>query len=280
MEDAFQGILLVCLMALVTNGIAYKVGFFRLPSYPCPPIRLSHLLSVFGIYLSYLFALPTFLQFLFLRSSSDSPLSVQSLMTMQFFIVVAMCLTLLLYIRTAKQHVFKTVFKQIESPSTRLFDFGLGMIVWFVAFPWVAIVSQICDFFLWLSFQFKGYEQVAVRYLKDNLESPIQMMIALISIVVIAPVVEEILFRGTLQQYLKKFFSIRTSIFITALIFACFHFSPTQSLGNFSLIPSLFTFACFLGYIYERQGSIYASIGLHLGFNLTSSLQILFFPET
>lgn len=280
MEDALQGILLPCLTALVTNGIAYKLGFFRLPAYTRPSIRLTHLFSVFGIYLGFLFGLPTFLQYLSLNSSLELSLSPQALMTMQFLIVLAMFVTLILYIRTEKQGIFKTAFKQPESPSTRLFDFGLGVIIWLVAFPWVAIISQVCDFLLWIFFKFEGYEQVAVRYLKDNLESPIQMIVALISVVIIAPIVEEILFRGTLQQYLKKFFSIRASIILTALTFACFHFSPAQDLGNFSLIPSLFVFACFLGYTYERQGSIYASIGLHVGFNLVSSLQILFFPES
>jgi membrane protease YdiL (CAAX protease family) len=92
--------------------------------------------------------------------------------------------------------------------------------------------------------------------------------------------VEELLFRGTLQQFLKKYFPVKTSIAITALVFACFHYSSAQDLGNFSLIPSLFVFACFLGYTYERQGSIFASIGLHITFNLASSFQILFFPES
>jgi hypothetical protein len=106
------------------------------------------------------------------------------------------------------------------------------------------------------------------------------MAVALIAVVIIAPIAEELLFRGTFQQYLRKFFSVKTSILLTAAIFACFHLSFSQGLGNFSLIPSLFIFSCFLGYIYERQGSLFASIGLHLAFNLASSLQILFFPES
>jgi membrane protease YdiL (CAAX protease family) len=195
-------------------------------------------------------------------------------------IIALMFATLLFYIRTEGRGALTAAIKNPESKSSRWTDLGIGILTWFIAFPWVGVISQFCDFLLEALFNFQSYEQVAVRYLKDNLTSAPQLFIALISIVFIAPIVEELLFRGTLQQFLKKYFSIKTSIAITAFIFACFHFSSSQGLGNLSLIPSLFTFACFLGYVYERQGSIFASIGLHLTFNLASSFQILFFPET
>lgn len=266
----FQDIISIGLIGLVTNGIAYKSGFFKRPSYNRPSIRWTHLCAVFGIYLGALFVLPIFL----LRLLGN--LSIHAVMTIQFSIVIATLLLLLLYIQTEKSGVMKIALKNPESSSSKWFDFGLGVVAWLIAFPWVGVVGQICDFVLEVFFNFHSYEQVAVRYLKDNLRSIPQATSALILIVLVAPIVEEILFRGTLQQYLKKFFSLKTSIAITAIIFACFHFSPMQGLGNFSLIPSLFVFSCFLGFVYERQGSIFASIGLHFTFNLLSSLQILF----
>jgi uncharacterized protein len=271
LEDALQGIFFLGLMGLLTNGIAYHYGFFNLPGYPRPPVRFSHLISVFGIYLGFLLVLPIFAIKLIDTSSQNS------VMTLQFLLVAVMLATLLFYIRTEGRGALTASVKNPLSQSSRWMDFGLGMVVWLIAFPWVGVVSQICDFILESSFNYKSYEQVAVRYLRENLESTPQMLLALISIVIIAPIVEELLFRGTLQQYLKKYFSVKTSIALTALIFASFHFSTSQGLGNFSLIPALFSFACFLGYTYERQGSIFASIGLHLTFNLASSLQILFF---
>lgn len=277
MEDALQGILLSCLMALITNGIAYKLGFFKLPSFFRPHLELSHLLSVFGIYFGFTIVLPLFLPPLLFQIFSQPILSPKVVMFVQFLIIFSMLITLFLYMWTEKSGVFKSALKRPDSPTSRFYDFGLGLLVWVIAIPWVTIVNQLSDSFLYMFFHFENYEQVAVRYLRDNLSSSSQMLIALLSVVVIAPIVEEIMFRGTLQQYLKKFFSVRTSILITSIIFACFHFSSTQSLGNVSLIASLFVFACFLGYTYERQGSIFASIGLHLGFNLASSLQILFF---
>lgn len=268
-------ILFPILMALMTTGLAYRLGFFKRSSFPCPPIFLPQLLIVFGIYLGFLFVLATFLRLLLIKISAPKPPSVFAFMNLQFFIVAAMFLTLLLYLRTDGKLSFKAVLKNPESTSSRFYDFGLGMVIWFVAYPWTILMNRLCDFFLFVFFQFENYEQVAIRYLKENLESPLQLTFALFSIVIIAPIVEEILFRGTLQQYLKRFLPIPASIALTSLIFASFHFSPAQTLGNLAIIPSLFIFACFLGYIYERQGSIYASIGLHSAFNLATSLQIL-----
>ncbi|MGH2611940.1 MAG: lysostaphin resistance A-like protein, partial [Rhabdochlamydiaceae bacterium] len=250
-QDALQGIIFLGLMGFLTNAIAYKYGFFKLPSYSRPPVRLTHVLSVFGIYLGFLFVLP-----IFILKLLNTP-SASSFMIIQFVIVTTMFITLLFYIRTEDRGALTAAIKNPESPSSKWTDFGLGMVVWFIAFPWVGIISQICDFLLETLFNFQTYEQVAVRYLKENLQSPPQLLLALISIIIIAPIVEELLFRGTLQQYLKKFLSVKTSIALTAVIFSCFHFSSSQGIGNFSLIPSLFVFSCFLGYIYERQGSIF-----------------------
>jgi membrane protease YdiL (CAAX protease family) len=278
LKEALESILLLGLIGVLTNAVAYHYGFFKhrffkIPAYPRPAVRFVHLISVFGIYLGFLFVLPLFL-FQLLKNPSTN-----SLVTLQFVIVITLFATLLFYIRTEGRGSLTAALKNPDSTSSRWTDFVLGALVWFVAFPWVAVVSQLCDFILAAFFNFQSYEQVAVRYLKENLQSTPQTAIALISIVILAPIVEEFLFRGTLQQYLKKFFSIKTSIVLTAAIFACFHFSSSQGLGNFSLIPSLFVFSCFLGYTYERQGSLFASIGLHLAFNCASSLQIIFFPD-
>ncbi len=273
MQEILQEIFFLGCFAFLTNAAAYKLGFFNLPSYSRPPVELVHLLSVFGIYLGFLFILPIFL------IKVIAPSSFNALMTLQFVIVVCMVVTLFLYVRTEGRRALPITLKNPESSTSRATDFIVGVFVWLVAFPWTSIVGQMGDFLLESFFNFKSYEQVAVRYLKENLQSGPQLVLALISIVLIAPIVEEFLFRGILQQYLKKFLSSKSSITLTAAIFACFHFSASQGLGNFSLIPSLFMFACFLGYTYERQGSLFASIGLHFTFNCISSLQILFFSE-
>ncbi|MGR3912371.1 MAG: CPBP family intramembrane metalloprotease [Candidatus Rhabdochlamydia sp.] len=279
MQDAMMGILSLSLIGLVFTLIASSLGFFDLPSLKRPSIELSQVASLFAIYLSFLFLSPLFLSFTLSLIPSYPNISYQTVSILQFAITSSMLISLFLYTLSDRQGRFKALLKHPCSDSSYLKDFGIGCLTWFMAFPFVAAINQLCDAALFPFFDGKPYEQAAVAYLKHNLETPIQAFFALTSIVIIAPVIEEFLFRGILQQYIKKFLSVRLSIVLTSFLFALFHFSSSQHLGNVSLISSLFCLSCFLGYLYEKQGSLYASIGLHMSFNLASSLQIMLFPE-
>jgi hypothetical protein len=112
-----------------------------------------------------------------------------------------------------------------------------------------------------------------------TIDSPFMLSIALFTIIIAAPVTEEFIFRGMLQNWLKTKLGTKSAIITTSACFALFHLSSSQGLGNISLALSLFSFACFLGFIYEKKGSLYASIGLHMTFNAVSTLRILFSPN-
>jgi uncharacterized protein len=279
-SDSIQIILLFGLIGLVTNYIAWRKGFYHLPLVEAPPIALKHVISVFCIYLGAVQLLAPYLSLLLLKLSGQQPPSFGMIVTVQFVIIAVMVLALILYCHFQGKGVFAKIWKNPIKPyTTPLYDLGVGILTWFLAFPVVAIVGQICDTILYLVYNLETYEQVAVKYLKSTKESPLQLTLALISILIIAPVLEEFLFRGSLQTYLKRWFGTKAAIVLAGVCFAGFHFSTTQGLGNISLLTSLFTFACFLGYVYERQASLYASIGLHMAFNLASTLRILFLPE-
>ncbi len=124
-------------------------------------------------------------------------------------------------------------------------------------------------------FNITTYDQVAVLYLKIAMQSPALLVSMLISILVVAPILEEFLFRGLLQTYLKNYLGKKGAIFVAALLFGLFHFNSAQGVGNISIILSLFSFGCFLGFIYERQGSLLASISLHATFNAVNVLYII-----
>ena len=105
------------------------------------------------------------------------------------------------------------------------------------------------------------------------------LAVALFTILIAAPIIEEFLFRGCLMTYLKRYMPPKGAITLSALCFSLFHFAPSQGFGNISLVASLFVLALFLGFIYERQASLFASIGLHMTFNAVSTFRILFFPD-
>lgn len=81
------------------------------------------------------------------------------------------------------------------------------------------------------------------------------------SAVVLAPLSEEIFFRGFLQSMLRNFaLSPRITVLIAAAIFAMLHSEPQN-------IPALFVLGLVLGYCYERTGRLWAPILLHALFN-------------
>jgi membrane protease YdiL (CAAX protease family) len=274
--DSISVIFIFGFMSLVAHVIAKRRGFYDWHPVIAPPIEIKHVLCIFAIYVGAIYLLSSYLASLLQKLSATTP-SFGILVSMQLVIYILMLAGLYLYC-CSNPAVFKKVWIN-RLGSSPLRDFGIGVAVWLFAFPVVTVVSQFFDLMIYLSFRFENYEQVAVRYLKTTMQTPSLTILALISIVVIAPVVEEFLFRGTLQTYLKRRLGAKNAILLAAACFAFFHYSSEQGLGNLSLIPSLFTFACFLGYIYERQGSLFASIGLHAAFNFVSSLRIIFFPD-
>ena len=81
-------------------------------------------------------------------------------------------------------------------------------------------------------------------------------VIAIIVIVIIAPIIEEMFFRGYILQTLSKNLSTSTSSIITALIFASVHFEFQ------SFIP-IFLLGIILNWLFLKFNSIWPSILFH-----------------
>ena len=86
--------------------------------------------------------------------------------------------------------------------------------------------------------------------------------------VVIAPMIEELFFRGFLLTYLKTHVPTWVAIIISAAVFAVAH----QNLD--SVLP-LWILGIVLGVAYEHTGSILLPMGIHACFNLTTALTLL-----
>lgn len=93
-----------------------------------------------------------------------------------------------------------------------------------------------------------------------------------LSIAIVAPIVEEVLFRGLIFSRLRRGMPMVIALLIQALLFGVLHISPI-SIAN--AIPA----GIVLGLVYEHYSSTLASILLHAGFNATSILA-LFLPNS
>ena len=162
-------------------------------------------------------------------------------------------------------------------------DFRFAASAWLISFPLVIFMNQLIDFLLHIIFRISTLpDQLAVRFLKMTFQDPLQFFLTVFTIVILAPLIEETLFRGFLQSFIRQHLGSKRAILITALCFSFFHYSPEQGLANISIIGSLFSLALFLGFVYDRRRSLAASIALHGYFNAINVLNLYFlggFPK-
>jgi len=78
----------------------------------------------------------------------------------------------------------------------------------------------------------------------------------ILRVVIIAPIVEELIFRGLIMRGFIRNYPKALAIFYTALLFALFHLNPWQ-------FPATFLLGLILGWIRIRTGSILAAITGH-----------------
>ncbi len=97
--------------------------------------------------------------------------------------------------------------------------------------------------------------------------------LGVIAIVVIAPVVEEITFRGFIYGGLRTRLGTSWAVVVSALVFAVAH---SLSVGGSILLlgPSLFIAGAALALVYQRTRSLYPGMALHASFNLIAVILI------
>lgn len=151
----------------------------------------------------------------------------------------------------------------------------IGIYTWFAAYPFVLVFSQAVALLVLGIFRKPNLDQVAVSHLKSVLANPLLFLATSVELIILVPFIEEFLFRGLLQSWLKvKFKQATAAILLTSGVFSIFHYAGSQGISNIELLSSLFLLSCVLGFLYERQRSLWASMGLHAFFNMISILLI------
>ena len=113
--------------------------------------------------------------------------------------------------------------------------------------------------------------QDAVRAFRDSGDIAARLVLV-VAAVVVAPLVEELIFRGFIYGVIKRYTDTWFAALCSALLFAVVH------LHVGSLLP-LAVLALLLCAAYEFSGSLLVPMFLHALFNLTSLALLLFFPE-
>lgn len=109
--------------------------------------------------------------------------------------------------------------------------------------------------------------QPIIRLLTEHNTLFITKVFMGISIIILAPICEEIFFRGILLRTLNARLSLQKSLWLSAFIFALAH----QHFPSF--LPLLFL-GYWLGYYYVKTGNLRTNIGIHALFNGTNFILI------
>ncbi len=127
-------------------------------------------------------------------------------------------------------------------------------------------VFELSGLMSWLKeiTQTPTYQEVVEQLSRGSLQT--QLLLA-VSAIIIAPIGEELLFRGFLYPSLKPFLGKGGAIALSATLFGVFHMSLLQT-------PILIVFGVILALAYERARSLWLPILLHAIFNTVSILTI------
>ena len=147
-------------------------------------------------------------------------------------------------------------------------DFFMAILHLLAVWPLILAAVTITIFFAKMftdqDYQMQQHQQLET--ITEYTQLPLRIMIVFVA-VVIAPLLEELMFRGFVQTTIRSFINIRNSawpaIAASSVFFAIMHADP----GHW---PSLFILGVCLGYSYEKSGSLLRPIFIHLFFNAIS----------
>ena len=96
-----------------------------------------------------------------------------------------------------------------------------------------------------------------------------QGLLMFIALVIAAPILEELIFRGIMLDGLLRIYSPTKAVIVSSLLFGLIHLNPAQFVGG-ALVGG------FMGWVYVHTRSVMATILIHAAFNLTAFTESYF----
>jgi membrane protease YdiL (CAAX protease family) len=158
-------------------------------------------------------------------------------------------------------------FGRIQFPKA----FGAAVVFLLAAYPLIGLVAALAQKFMKTEIE----PQELVRFFVEaQQEANFSSIVSTIFLgVVLAPVAEEVIFRGYLHGVTKRYAGVFAATVFNSALFAAIHL-------DHGALPALFVLAVCLTVAYEATGSLLVSISMHALFNLiTFILLIMTTPE-
>ena len=141
--------------------------------------------------------------------------------------------------------------------------------VWPLVMAAMLVTISLMEFVSSQEYQMERHQEL--NLIVEHPQLPLRILIVVVAVIV-APVLEELLFRGLFQTAIRSFFEtgsglrrisssrIWFAIIISSVLFALMHANP----GHW---PALFVLGIGMGYAYEKSGSLLQPIFIHAFFN-------------
>jgi len=124
----------------------------------------------------------------------------------------------------------------------------IGFVAYVLLSYIVTAIGMLTPFYQKVSVQDVGFANLSHNY---------EYLLAFVTLVILAPVAEEVLFRGYLLGKLRKNVSLWISILLTSIVFAVVHF-------NFNVGVDVFALSIVLCVLRVKTNSVWPSILLHM----------------
>ncbi|MBJ7449731.1 MAG: CPBP family intramembrane metalloprotease [Parachlamydiales bacterium] len=278
MLDHAKLVFFAFMASVVASLIARTLGFFQTYSKNnVSVIRGIHVIGAFIVFFGIGYLIRLLLSLLVTRPQ-DFTIVLGA--KYQIIALVSLLFFLILFAFAIKK--LRPIFWD-EGPATfdRFFKCILtGCLTWLIAFPVSLLIGQILTIISYFIFGKSETSQVAVEQIRALMPYPVLYAILAVCLVTVVPMLEEMLFRGFVQNWLTEKMGWTAGWILTSLCFALFHFSFIQSYGNIEIIGSLFVLALFLGYIYKKTQCLWTNVALHGFYNGMTILFLTFSKAT
>jgi uncharacterized protein len=144
---------------------------------------------------------------------------------------------------------------------------GWGLVIRLGSFPVILLVATLVEAFI---------DRTLVT--PEQLETDVgtgTIVLAVLVAVVVAPVAEELFFRGFLYRSLRARHGYWFAGVVSSVLFGLVHWQPEGLLPSLPLMAGVAAAAMAWAYLYDRTGSILVPIASHMAFNLVGVVLIL-----
>jgi CAAX protease family protein len=142
-----------------------------------------------------------------------------------------------------------------------------GIVTQLIAIPilYYGVIFPIADLLGW---DFDRDLSADARELTDKATDVVGIVILVVIVVVLAPIIEELFFRGLLLRSIDRRFGPRWALWGSSLVFGLVHLQLLQ-------LPALVLFGLVAGVLAQRSGRLGPGIWAHMAFNAVATATLL-----